>query len=92
MHLLLPCRLLDRRNKVISSLCRDNVNPSIKARQVGFLDIKRSPLENTCLDAAVAQVVERSPEKAGVGGSTPSRGTTLQAHEDQIVSALAPRD
>ena len=25
--------------------------------------------------AAVAQVVERSPEKAGVGGSTPSRGT-----------------
>jgi hypothetical protein len=26
--------------------------------------------------AAVAQVVERSPEKAGVGGSTPSRGTT----------------
>ena len=27
----------------------------------------------TC--AAVAQVVERSPEKAGVGGSTPSRGT-----------------
>ena len=24
----------------------------------------------------VAQVVERSPEKAGVGGSTPSRGTT----------------
>jgi hypothetical protein len=28
------------------------------------------------LRAAVAQVVERSPEKAGVGGSTPSRGTT----------------
>ena len=27
--------------------------------------------------AAVAQVVERSPEKAGVGGSTPSRGTTF---------------
>jgi hypothetical protein len=27
--------------------------------------------------AAVAQVVERSPEKAGVGGSTPSRGTIL---------------
>jgi hypothetical protein len=27
--------------------------------------------------AAVAQVVERSPEKAGVGGSTPSRGTMI---------------
>jgi hypothetical protein len=26
--------------------------------------------------AEVAQVVERSPEKAGVGGSTPSLGTT----------------
>ncbi len=37
-------------------------------------------MENTLLlkdpyCAAVAQVVERSPEKAGVGGSTPSRGT-----------------
>ena len=29
--------------------------------------------------AAVAQVVERSPEKAGVGGSTPSRGTNCFA-------------
>jgi hypothetical protein len=26
----------------------------------------------------VAQVVERSPEKAGVGGSTPSLATTFQ--------------
>ncbi len=27
----------------------------------------------------VAQVVERSPEKAGVGGSTPSLATTFQS-------------
>jgi hypothetical protein len=27
------------------------------------------------IDAQVAQAVERSPEKAGVGGSTPSLGT-----------------
>ena len=35
------------------------------------------------LDAAVAQVVERSPEKAGVGGSTPSRGTIFSATEQK---------
>ena len=29
------------------------------------------------LSAQVAQAVERSPEKAGVGGSTPSLGTSL---------------
>jgi hypothetical protein len=49
--------------------------------------------------AAVAQVVERSPEKAGVGGSTPSRGTIFpstygQQEEDPVTSChktiLAP--
>jgi hypothetical protein len=30
-------------------------------------------------DAQVAQAVERSPEKAGVGGSTPSLGTNSSA-------------
>ncbi len=30
---------------------------------------------NESLSAQVAQAVERSPEKAGVGGSTPSLGT-----------------
>ena len=34
--------------------------------------------------AAVAQVVERSPEKAGVGGSTPSRGTIIPNNLDEI--------
>jgi hypothetical protein len=43
-----------------------------------FLDRQAIPSENDFC-AAVAQVVERSPEKAGVGGSTPSRGTTLSA-------------
>jgi hypothetical protein len=31
--------------------------------------------KKTAQDAQVAQAVERSPEKAGVGGSTPSLGT-----------------
>ena len=35
--------------------------------------------QNNAYRAAVAQVVERSPEKAGVGGSTPSRGTIKSA-------------
>ena len=38
---------------------------------------QRGPRLTGFLRAAVAQVVERSPEKAGVGGSTPSRGTNL---------------
>ena len=42
-----------------------------------FLDRSVNPSDNVCLPAAVAQVVDRSPEKAGVGGSTPSRGTIL---------------
>jgi hypothetical protein len=43
-----------------------------------FAEAPASPsslLLSNLLRAAVAQVVERSPEKAGVGGSTPSRGT-----------------
>ena len=32
------------------------------------------------LSAQVAQAVERSPEKAGVGGSTPSLGTICSLH------------
>ena len=39
----------------------------------------KGPGGSNSLHAAVAQVVERSPEKAGVGGSTPSRGTTCFA-------------
>jgi hypothetical protein len=46
----------------------------------GFLDRTANPSDNVCLPAAVAQVVERSPEKAGVGGSTPSRGTISVNH------------
>src|SRR5579872_1267953 len=34
----------------------------------------------------VAQVVERSPEKAGVGGSTPSLATTFSAEAWQLQS------
>ena len=51
--------------------------PDIAARDVSHLrkrDASGSGYSN-CSRAAVAQVVERSPEKAGVGGSTPSRGT-----------------
>ena len=41
--------------------------------------------------AEVAQVVERSPEKAGVGGSTPSLGTTLpQSRFAFLTTILAP--
>ena len=42
----------------------------------------------------VAQVVERSPEKAGVGGSTPSLATTFQStyakSSREFQSALSP--
>jgi hypothetical protein len=45
--------------------------------------------------AAVAQVVERSPEKAGVGGSTPSRGTikstTYKPQNPKTCSNLFPK-
>ena len=43
--------------------------------------MNRNPSHNIYTGAAVAQVVERSPEKAGVGGSTPSRGTIYLAVE-----------
>ena len=36
----------------------------------------------------VAQVVERSPEKAGVGGSTPSLATTFQSSYVQSAKSL----
>ena len=45
-----------------------------------FLECQQAPnlwRGETFNRAAVAQVVERSPEKAGVGGSTPSRGTLI---------------
>jgi hypothetical protein len=50
------------------------------------------PVLIDALRAAVAQVVERSPEKAGVGGSTPSRGTikstTYKSSETKTCSKL----
>ncbi len=52
-----------------------------------FLDTAPNPSENHVSVAAVAQVVERSPEKAGVGGSTPSRGTKSFNH----LALLLPR-
>jgi hypothetical protein len=39
----------------------------------------------------VAQVVERSPEKAGVGGSTPSLATTFQSTYAIFEQFLHPR-
>jgi hypothetical protein len=36
----------------------------------------------------VAQVVERSPEKAGVGGSTPSLATTFQSTRSKSFDCL----
>src|SRR3984893_18011088 len=39
----------------------------------------------------VAQVVERSPEKAGVGGSTPSLATTFQRTWESSPTWLSPR-
>ena len=49
---------------------RDNRREANKLRGLRF---KRIPKRGQ-----VAQVVERSPEKAGVGGSTPSLATTFQ--------------
>ncbi len=49
-----------------------------------FLDRNRNVPENEKLVAAVAQVVERSPEKAGVGGSTPSRGTLFSITYNEL--------
>ena len=38
----------------------------------------------------VAQVVERSPEKAGVGGSTPSLATTFQGTYSESLNVSQP--
>jgi hypothetical protein len=46
-----------------------------------FRQVRRSPQLASVRSrkrGQVAQVVERSPEKAGVGGSTPSLATTFQ--------------
>ena len=51
---------------------RDNRREANKLRGLRF---KRIPKRGQ-----VAQVVERSPEKAGVGGSTPSRATIIFNH------------
>jgi hypothetical protein len=39
--------------------------------------VARPDLLNSDIPGQVAQLVERSPEKAGVGGSIPSLATTL---------------
>jgi hypothetical protein len=40
-------------------------------------DCPRNPQQRVRKRGQVAQVVERSPEKAGVGGSTPSLATNI---------------
>ena len=39
----------------------------------------------------VAQVVERSPEKAGVGGSTPSLATMFSITSEHITPQFCPK-
>jgi hypothetical protein len=39
----------------------------------------------------VAQVVERSPEKAGVGGSTPSLATMFSITSEHVTPQLCPK-
>jgi hypothetical protein len=48
----------------------------VRAERCGQSDAGRAVRTQS---GQVAQVVERSPEKAGVGGSTPSLATTFQS-------------
>jgi hypothetical protein len=58
------------------NLCRRLVAVQLTRSQAGLAFLTSFPVNaKMIVHAAVAQVVERSPEKAGVGGSTPSRGT-----------------
>ena len=64
----------------IESTCYNEIVPDIMiAHAITCLDVPDSPLWLAFLQAIrsgqVAQLVERSPEKAGVGGSTPSLAT-----------------
>ena len=64
----------------IESTCYNKIVPDIMiAHAITCLDVPDSPLWLAFLQAIrsgqVAQLVERSPEKAGVGGSIPSLAT-----------------
>jgi hypothetical protein len=50
----------------------------------------RAQIERGLKRGQVAQVVERSPEKAGVGGSTPSLATTFQSTYSESLDSNQP--
>ena len=56
----------------------------VRSRIPATISVKRTVLaargQRVSKRGQVAQVVERSPEKAGVGGSTPSLATTFCEH------------
>jgi hypothetical protein len=67
-----------------SAVLLRGIPPSVSAsttRTSGPVSLVVGRFVDRCAEKSgqVAQVVERSPEKAGVGGSTPSLATTFQS-------------
>src|ERR1700753_3297375 len=65
-------------NQVVAALFEE-----LPPDSVTILDIGRTPAQELQLKFALrpdSSVVERGPEKAGVGGSIPSLATTLKIH------------
>src|SRR5205807_7802534 len=86
----LPLVIIDALFRTLPALLGDN-------RQAYLCSsLSRTPRQGACPceesrdSGQVAQVVERSPEKAGVGGSTPALATTFQSTYSESLDVSQP--